>query len=249
MHEGVLYEERKQKRIRTSVHTRNGEFAMRKFLTTHLIALVLFASHSALAQEACVSSPESFAAAKRAIAAITGATRVNTIEIPPSFSIIEQEHKSPHSPFPPREFNLPWGTPAPYMYGQLGQSQTPAIPAAELEEKRFSWWGYRHAELHDGGVIAELVEKSRPVNCCNGVWQGECRVTSYVTDGVGPRMVLIDGLVCPISPKTKIVQLNRFAEADKVVVCANRTAVNNKDLGVERKCPETFCLGGGKLHM
>ncbi len=222
---------------------------MTRWMKALMVLSFVFVSPKSVAQEICATTPESFAAAKRAIAEIQLLSRANMIESNPSFSTLEAESRNMYTQFPPREHRLPWGTPAtPHLFGQYGQAQTPSMSVKEPEEKRFSWWGYRHAELHSGGVIAELVDKSKPTNCCNGVWQGECRVTKYITDGVGARKILIDGLVCPIDKSTKIVQLNTFPEPDTVVLCANRTSLRNVDTP-ERSCPKTFCLGGGKLHM
>lgn len=212
-----------------------------------IVSSVLIASASA-AQEICVSTPENLAAAKRAIAEINSASRPGLVQKVQGVLQYLDEQRRQLPEFPPKRPMTPFDTPVePYMYGQLGQSQTPAEVADAPPETRFGWWGYRHAELHADGVIAELVEKSKPTNCCNGVWKGECRVTRYVTNGVGPRMVLIDGMVCPINPNTKIVQLNRFMEADTVVLCANKTVTGNPYTAEQRKCPDTFCLGGGKI--
>ncbi len=120
-----------------------------------------------------------------------------------------------------------------------------ATSDTQPEEKRFSWWGYRHQELHDRKVVQELLQKSHPTNCCSGTASGECRVTRYLTNGVGKRKVIIDDLECDITDDTKIVQLDTFHEHDKVVVCAGKTDFG-KARSIERVCPKTYCIGGGR---
>ncbi len=116
-----------------------------------------------------------------------------------------------------------------------------ANPVPAPEEKRFGWWGYKHKWLHDHNVVAELLEKSKPTNCCSGVSHGECRVTKFVTDILTNRKkVLIDDLECDVSEKTKIVELESYEDQETVVVCAGKTASNN---GYPRSCPTTYCIG------
>ena len=152
----------------------------------------------------------------------------------------QHAHDFSGAPLPNMDEFLKYFSPLPPDW-QMSQFANPILP----EEKKFSWWGYRHKELHDRGTVAELIEKSKPVNCCSGTDSGECRVTRYSTNGVGKRRVIIDDLECDISDDTKIVQLDTFTEQDTVVVCAGRTSAGSYKETV-RVCPATYCIGGGK---
>ena len=190
----------------------------------------------AFAAEICASTPEGLAAARRAITEIQALAQAPSAQLP----LKEPSKTSPFFELVPKQ-KTPWGTDVtPYMYGQAD----PGIQAQKPEERRFSWYGYRHAELHKQGVIDELLEKTKGKNCCSGVYSGECRVTKYITDGVGKRRVQIDGMNCEITDDTRIVQLDRFAEQDTVVVCAHKT--DDPARGYERQCPRTYCIGGGR---
>lgn len=216
----------------------HGEFEMKCIGRFFILAFVLFAGPVS-AQEICASTPDSLAAAKRAIAEITALARPAAPTIPvQGLWPLDEKLRELQQTFPPGSLVTPWGAPAsPYMYKQFEQR------AEQPEEKRFSWYGYRHKELH-AKVIPELLQRTVGKNCCNGVFAGECRVSRYVTDGVGKRRVLIDDLECDITDDTRIVQLDTFEEQDTIVVCAHKTA--DPVRGYPRYCPRTYCIGGGR---
>jgi hypothetical protein len=153
-----------------------------------------------------------------------------------SSAYAQHNHHGPDSNrFTPRDRVNPAPPP---RFEQFRQYFGPALePLPTVEEHRFSWWGYRHKDLHGGGVIHELLEKARPTNCCNGVHSGECRVSRFVRRG-NALFVIVDDLECPISATTKIVTLENFSE---LVVCAGRTSTILH--GQPRKCPNTYCIG------
>lgn len=202
------------------------------------LAVLLVASTGALAQEICAATPEGAAAIRKAMTEIQNLSRPAPTPVQGVWPLDERLREMQE--FPPKQRLTPWGTPGlPYMYGN-GPLQRAEVP----EEKRFSWYGYRHKELH-AKVIPELLQKTVGKNCCNGVWSGECRITRYVTEGVGPRRVLIDDLNCEITDDTRIVQLDSFDEQDTIVVCAHRTSDPRR--GETRSCPRTYCIGGGRM--
>lgn len=157
----------------------------------------------------------------------------------PACPLAAQDHggmhmqAAPENPLPglnTDRFRL-WG------FGQApAQLPWPAVRPAD--ERRFSYWGYRHAELHRRGVIAELLERTRGKNCCNGIDSGECRVSEV---DLGARRVMVDGEWCPISPDTRITpleSLDAIADGDHpvAVVCASRT--------YGKRCDTTsYCIG------
>ncbi len=145
-------------------------------------------------------------------------------------------HKMPDhaSPFVPNEGAARSPRFLPEFFTRRFQSK----PIQARDERRFSWWGYRHRELHERGIIDELLEKTKGKSCCNGVDSGECRITRYA-EGAGNRMVIIDDLPCPITDDTRIVPLQSFNEQGLVVVCAGQTDFGRRP----RSCPSTYCIG------
>jgi hypothetical protein len=124
----------------------------------------------------------------------------------------------------------------PWPSNWVTRSQT----SDQKAETRLGWWGYGHRELHANGAIQELLEKvPKGTSCCSGVHSGECRISRIVTLG-NARKVELDGMLCDISPTTKVVSLQRFSEAGYVVVCAARSNA----IGNLRTCPTTYCIGG-----
>lgn len=207
-----------------------------KALTT--LFFVLLSSH-AYSQELCASTPEGLTAAKRAIAEINSFARPGLVQRVQGALQYLDEKIQQLPEFPPKPPVTPFGTPVtPYMYGLNSGN---AEPPKREEEKRFSWWGYRHQELHDSGAIAELEAKTGS-KCCNNIKSGECRITSFVTVGVSKRKVLIDGLLCDLSGDTKEVVLEslKATDLDKVVVCAGKTS-NGTVKEENRSCPSTYC--------
>ena len=103
------------------------------------------------------------------------------------------------------------------------------------EETRFSYWGYRHDDLHVYKLIDEMQERAGNT-CCNGPHSGECRVSEV---DMGSKKVLIDGRWCPVGDKTKVLPLDglqaiREDEKSIAVVCAGRTY---------KECPIAHCVG------
>jgi len=137
-----------------------------------------------------------------------------------------------------------WGlektTPLPFLE-KAPKEQEPPVP----EEKRFSWWGYRHAEVHDNGLVA-ILQKLTGSNCCHGPKSGECRVSSI---NMPARLVLVDGQWCPYSDKTKVVVLGeleslRDGQRAIALVCAGRTYEMTGWEGPKRRtCPDSYCIG------
>jgi hypothetical protein len=209
-----------------------------------MILSVVMISTEVRAQDICVSTPEGRKESMRLLREIQFQQKNGPVPF--------VQESTPRSVAPNGSFfdqpKTPWGTTIPHLFGQYGQRQQPQdqneLP--DPPETRFSWYGFRHAELHQRGVIAELVKKVGENVCCSGVWKGECRVTKLISNGVGPKMVMIDDLPCPISEKTKLVFLETFQEHDTVVLCANRTSIKNMS-SPSRSCPATHCLGGGKI--
>jgi hypothetical protein len=124
---------------------------------------------------------------------------------------------------------------------------TPKDPVGGLkklgEERRLSYWGYRHRELHEEGVIEELLAKTgnNGKNCCDDVANGECRESQYVFDDEdGKQKVLVDGLKCEIASYTRVVFLERFTRPGRLVVCADKV---RRNINGQRLCPDVFCVG------
>jgi hypothetical protein len=99
------------------------------------------------------------------------------------------------------------------------------------EERRFSYWGYRHKELHARGIPQQIIA-STGSNCCGGADSGECRVSSvnFMT-----RQALIDDRWCPFGD-AKITVVEGLANDEPAVVCASRSYYR-------RACPSTYCIG------
>ncbi|GEM_PF-5415707 len=116
-------------------------------------------------------------------------------------------------------------------------SQPDSEPLIQEEAPGFSFWGYRHRELHALGLIEQLQERTQH-KCCNSVESGECRVTSV---NMPSKEVLIDGKWCPISKDTRIAALEGLGEiADGnetiAIVCAARSYS-------PMVCPPAYCIG------
>jgi len=113
------------------------------------------------------------------------------------------------------------------------------------EETRYSFWGYRHAELHKNGLVA-ILQKLTGSKCCDGPKSGECRVSSV---DIPSRLVLVDGQWCPYSDKTKIVvlgELESLSDGQRAIalVCAGRTyEMTGWDGPKKRTCPDSYCIG------
>jgi hypothetical protein len=123
----------------------------------------------------------------------------------------------------------------------------PKYPVGEIkklgEERRLSYRGYRHRELHEEGVIDELLEKTgnNGKNCCDDVENGECRESQYIFDEEdGKQKVLVDGLKCEIASYTRVVFLERFTRPGRLVVCADKI---RRNINGQRMCPDVFCVG------
>lgn len=71
---------------------------------------------------------------------------------------------------------------------------------ALADEAPFGTYGYRHQEMHDLGVIQDLITRSGQ-NCCDGGMGGECRVTQISTDG---KFYRYNEQWCPLSTTTDI---------------------------------------------
>lgn len=116
----------------------------------------------------------------------------------------------------------------------------PEESAARPEEKRFSYWGYRHRELHEHRVIAELMDRTKGKNCCNGIQSGECRISKV---DLQKKRAYIDGRWCPMDPDTRVTPLDSLADINDgdeeiAVVCASRNYDPKGCLGAK-----TYCIG------
>ncbi len=104
------------------------------------------------------------------------------------------------------------------------------------EETRFSYWGYRHKELHVYKLIDEMQGRAGN-SCCSGPHSGECRISEV---DMRSKLVRIDGRWCPVGDKTKVMPLDGLQdiseEEDKsiAVVCAGHTY---------KECPVAHCVG------
>ncbi|MEL6803917.1 MAG: hypothetical protein AAFO91_09075 [Bacteroidota bacterium] len=64
-------------------------------------------------------------------------------------------------------------------------------------------WGYRYQELHEHGIVDELIERERArtsnntLSCCEGAHSGECRVT-VIDPNNGSPMYKIGDRWCPL---------------------------------------------------
>jgi hypothetical protein len=135
----------------------------------------------------------------------------------------------------------------PWLSGTAGTEETAPWPqatpresAAAPEEKRFGYWGYRHRELHERRVIAELVERTKGKNCCSGINSGECRVSKV---DLLRKLAYVDGRWCPMDPDTRVTPLSSLAgmhdgNEEIAVVCANRNYDPKGCLGAK-----TYCIG------
>lgn len=134
-------------------------------------------------------------------------------------------------PLPPV---TPYDNSAPHNHGKR-----PPGPQTN-EEKRFSYWGYRHKELHARGIIDELLERTKGKNCCNGIESGECRLAKV---NVRERMAFVDGEWCPMHSDTKVEQLETMRDItdgneEVAVVCASKSEGRKMCMGVT-----TYCIG------
>lgn len=211
------------------------------------IALLLTATTPLIAQEICATTPEGLAAARRAIAEIEALAR----PVVPAQGLWPLDEKIREmNQFPPKPLTTPWGTPVPpNLYGQV-------IPKQKREkETRFSWWGYGHDELHakdpndpkSFSVIDELEAKFGKNACCNGLDQGECRITKFEEDPNPSstntkKRVIVDGEACDIRADTQFTALNSFKRPGYIVVCAAKTYRSSTAAKGTATC-STYCIG------
>lgn len=151
--------------------------------------------------------------------------------IPPSLSLDQLGALLRESPMLP-----PW---LPRMEEPFSLPQARHEGAAMPEEKRFSYWGYRHRELHERRVIAELLERTKGKNCCSGTSGGECRISKV---NLQDKLAFVDGQWCPIDPDTRVTPLDSLAgmrdgEQEIAVVCASR------NYGKTCSSTKTYCIG------
>jgi hypothetical protein len=134
----------------------------------------------------------------------------------------------------------PWLKELPQFEGPFPLPRARPENAPMPEEKRFSYWGYRHHELHERHVIAELIERTKGKNCCSGIQSGECRISKV---DLQHRLAFIDGQWCPMDPDTRTTPLDSLAdiqdgEEEIAVVCASRTYGGTPCSGTR-----TYCIG------
>lgn len=151
------------------------------------------------------------------------------------------------------EFRRLWGYPpltlAPQIEGplplpQVGPGKTTHDHPGPHgnEEKRLSYWGYRHHEAHKKGLV-HMLHKLTNSKCCDGPDSGECRIS---TVDMPAKKVMIDGEWCPYDNTTKVAVLEglesmRDGDATIALVCAGQT---NRIAGTERRqCVSVYCIG------
>lgn len=109
------------------------------------------------------------------------------------------------------------------------------IPADQTivspKETRFGWYGYRHQELHDDGVIKKLMLKTRS-SCCDGGKGGECRVTAFRFYN-SQRQVFLDGVWCPVSRSVTVHTDIDLPQGAFGVACASKS--------YRGQCPAVYC--------
>lgn len=221
---------------------------MTRWLKALMVLSFVFVSPKSVAQEICASTPESFAAAKRAVAEVTAASQTRGLvqQIQGLWPLDEKIKELLE--FPPKQRMTPWGAPAsPYMYGQV-------IPQEKAEtEMRFSWWGFGHDELHakdlndkeSFSVIDELEKRFGKGACCSGVHSGECRISKFEEDPDPSstrtkRRVFVDGEPCDVSSGTKFAGLHSFKKPGFIVVCAAKTY---RSANYTNATCSTYCIG------
>lgn len=121
-------------------------------------------------------------------------------------------------------------------FEQMKRRRLLSRPEKVERETRFSYWGYRHDEMHTHQLIDEL-QKTTGSQCCDGPHSGECRISEV---NMQARLVLVDGLWCPMTNRTKVAPLEGlqdFKDGDRAiaVVCAGQ--------GWKNECPAAYCVG------
>ena len=110
------------------------------------------------------------------------------------------------------------------------------LPQA-VEEKRFSYYAYRHGEAHARGLVSRLIRRTGQ-NCCDDGKGGECRIATV--DMVKKR-AFVNGMWCPLSKTTSVVVLPDLQAMQKgethdiALVCANRAKGPD--------CYAIYCVG------
>lgn len=113
-----------------------------------------------------------------------------------------------------------------------------------FKNPKFSEWGYRHAEIHDKGLVAKLQELTGGT-CCNGPKSGECRVSSV---DIPAGLVLVDGHWFRYDKNTKIVVMEeleglRDGQESIALVCAGRTyEMTGWEGPPKRTAPTIYCI-------
>lgn len=131
---------------------------------------------------------------------------------------------------------------APYDATTEPRDRKPAVKPKAAEEKRFSYWGYRHHEAHAKGLVKRLHRLTNS-KCCDGEESGECRIS--IVD-MPTKRVLVDGEWCPYFDTTHIVILDglekmRDGQEAVALVCAAPT--NRVEGSERRKCAGVYCVG------
>jgi hypothetical protein len=134
---------------------------------------------------------------------------------------------APGAPIP-----LPNATPIP---GLPTLRALPPQKATAPVETRESYWAYRHKELHDRGIVDQILKNANS-DCCGGTDSGECRVSSL--DEIH-HLVMVDGKWCPYNSNTHVVAVDGLDDDEEAVVCAGKT---NRTLTGGPECPATYCI-------
>jgi hypothetical protein len=147
-------------------------------------------------------------------------------------------YTTPHFPTPEARPQIEGPLPLPHVRPLHEHTAGPQVD----KEKRLSYWGYRHPEVHANGLVAKLQDLTGK-SCCDGPKSGECRIS--VVD-LPAKKVLVDGEWCPYFDTTKVVVLDGLEKLQDgqetiALVCAART---NRILGLERRqCAGVYCIG------
>lgn len=211
---------------------------MRQWLKALMVLSFVFFSSKSVAQEICASTPESYAAAKRAIADVAAASQPRNVQ-----------WSNQGTPLPGLEQFRRYFANPPSTF-----AQTPPLAKPE-KETRFSWWGFGHDELHakdeddpeSKSVIDELEERYGIGGCCNGVRSGECRISKFEEElnpltGQMRKQVIVDGEACDVTGGTKFAALHSFKRPGFIVVCAAKTYRSSAYTSAKSTC-STYCIG------
>lgn len=103
-------------------------------------------------------------------------------------------------------------------------------------ENEFSYWGYRHSEIHKLDIVRKMFELTKKT-CCDGPHSGECRVAKV---SLPERLAYVNGQWCEMEDATQIIpiaEVEQLTEGNEptAVVCASPT-VN------PRGCATIYCV-------